>query len=159
MKRFVLFALLMSAGSLLYALDQKAFDSVVDFNLNVQQIDTLVSQSKQGEIDPGKFLVLNGSVASIEVIRPAEKDYLALVELVTGKWTGLEKVNLYRVYLILSGPGFFKRMPAREPVNPPSDMIAVNDQIMVVGTYADVGQAPDGKNVAVIRGLEVRNMQ
>ncbi len=160
MKRNLL-VLLIFFGSIamLFAANQKDFDNTVNFSLNIEQIDTLVSQSKQAQIDRNRYLILNGAVASIEIIRPDEKDFLALVELVSGKWTGLEKVSLYRVYVILSGPEYFKRLPAQPPRTPEPGMIAVNDKILVVGTFADVGQAPDGKMVAVIRGDKVRLLQ
>jgi hypothetical protein len=160
MKRNLL-VLLIFFGSIamLFAANQKDFDNTVNFSLNIEQIDTLVSQSKQAQIDRNRYLILNGAVASIEIIRPDEKDFLALIELVSGKWTGLEKVSLYRVYVILSGPEYFKRLPAQPPRTPEPGMIAVNDKILVVGTFADVGQAPDGKMVAVIRGDKVRLLQ
>ena len=158
MKRVVPLVLFLGASGLLFGIDLRDFNNVVDFDLNVQQIASLVSQSKQSEINPSKILILNGAVASIEIVQPQEKDFLALIELVSGDWVGTNQVNLYRVYLVVSGPEFFKRVPARVPREPPANIIQVNDQILVVGTYLNSGTAPDGKEVAVIQGLRIRNL-
>lgn len=164
MKR-ALFALVLATGifivpgATLYAANESGFDAAVDFSMNIRDIDTLVSQNQARKIDPNKYLVLNGSVASIDIVQPDEKNFVALVELVQGGWTGTEKVSLYQVFIVFSGPEFYKRIPSQPPQNPGPDIIQKNSQLLVIGRFADVGQLPDGKNVAVISGLHARSLQ
>ncbi len=149
---------LVPVGSL-FAANQDAFDANVDFSMNIREIDTLVSQNQEKKIDPNKYLILNGTVESIDIIQGDEANFVALVELVSGEWVGLEKVTLYQVFVVLSGPEFYRRIPAQPPQNPGPDIIKKDDQLLVVGKFADVGQMPDGKYVAVINGLHARTMQ
>lgn len=160
MKRTALVAVTFLLGCLstLSAQNASRFDGVVDFSLNVAQIDTLVSNQQENRINPDKFLVLNGAMASIEIIRPGEQDFLAVGELVSGSWVGLEKVSLYRVYVIFSGPEFFKRIPARAPTPVPPGTIQANDQLLVVGKMAGVDDGLDGRKAAYINAVYVRTL-
>jgi hypothetical protein len=160
MKRTALLAVALVLGCLttLPAQNTSRFDGVVDFSLNVAQIDQLVSNQQGNSINPDKFLILNGAMASIEIIRPGEQDFLAVGELVSGNWEGLEKVNLYRVYVIFSGPDFFKRLPARTPTPVPPGTIQANDQLLVVGKMAGIDDGLDGRKAAYINAVYVRTL-
>ena len=160
MKRMALIAAALFAGCIAVASAQnaKGFNNVVDFGLNVAQIDTLVANQQEKELNTDKFLILNGAVSSIEIIRPGEKDFLAVGDLVAGQWIGLKKVNLYRVYVIFSGPEFFRRIPAREPNPVPPGTIGTNDQIIVVGKIAGVDDGLDGRRAAYVNALYVRTL-
>ncbi len=160
MKRTALIAAVLVVGCLtaLSGQNAKSFDSIVDFGLNVAQIDTLVANQQEKQIDPDKYLLLNGAVASIEIIRPGEKDFLAVGELVAGQWIGLSKVDLYRVYVIFSGPEFFNRFPVRVPTPAPAGTIQMNDQVIVVGKLAGFDDGLDGRRAAYVNAVYVRNL-
>ena len=153
-----LLAFLVPIGTLCAA-DESSFDSAVDFSMNIREIDTLVKQNQLQKIDPKKYLLLNGAVASINILQPDESNFLALVELVSGDWTGTEKVSLYRVLVVFSGPEYYKRISQQMSQNIASDAIRANDQLLVVGQFADVLQMPDGTNAAVINAVHARSLQ
>ncbi|WP_455381362.1 hypothetical protein [Salinispira pacifica] len=160
MKRTALVLVVLLAGSIstLSAQTAPRFDGVVDFDLNVAQLDKLVANQQENRINPNKYLVLNGAVASLEIIRPGEQDFLAVAELVSGEWVGLKQINLYRVYVIFSGPEFFRRIPARAPNPVPPGTIQANDQLIVVGTIAAVDEGLDGRRAAYVNADYVRNL-
>ena len=104
-------------------------------------------------------MVLNGVAASIQSLSNDPKQFYALIELVDGKWHGLQSVSLYRCYVLAQGSRFASQVLLGPESNPPADAVRTNSQIMVVGEVKGVVAAPDGGTVPVVVAYYIRPLE
>lgn len=155
MKRAVLVALF-AVGTVALFASPEAFNSVVDFSVSTADLVELVRSGRADEIDPEKYLILEGSVASTLLLDPNEETYWAIVELVAGEWIGLEEIEVYRVFVYLEGPQFSNRVVERMPRDPGPEIIQNNTDLTVVASFLGVTDGGDGTDVPVVGAIAVR---
>ncbi len=155
MRRAIL-ALLLVVGAVAFAAPADDFSSVIDFSISTAELVQLVQAGQDDRIDPGKLLILQGSVASTLVLDPTVETYQALVELVASRWVGLEKIQVYRVYVLLEGPEFSNRVVERLPRDPGPEIILANSELLVIGAFIGVADDDDGSVIPVVTAIAVR---
>ncbi len=156
MKVAAWFLLAVLLASPLSAATPEEFDSVVDFSTTLKDLSQQVQSDGGASVDPNRYLILEGTVASIMIADPNPDSYVAVVELVRGEWIGLEQINLFRVYVIMEGPTFAERLPLRMPRDPGPEIITTNSKLMVIGQFQGVDEGAGGEAVPVVRAAFVR---
>ncbi len=155
MKLFSILLLLILGLSCLHGQSREDFTAMVDFTINLETLSRLASDRADFFSDDAPLVILTGSVASRVVIRPGPEDYLAEIELVDGRWEGLEEVLIFRCVVRFEGPEFATFVPAGRSRRPPEEEIPLNASIMVIGKPLEVRRGPSG-NEAVLDGYFVR---
>ena len=142
----------------LYAqqVDRDWFDQTIDFALSLEEIHHRIEGGDIDSLFTGRAVLLDGVVAEITVIDPEPESFFAQIDLVTGRWRGLDEIRLYRAYVFVQGPQFAGMIPASPPREPNPDLLAVNSRILVVGALVDLFDEPDGGVAPVIDGFHLR---
>jgi hypothetical protein len=151
--RILAVALLLASP--LYAFDRQDFDRIVDFSVTIK---TLAGLSEAGGLS-GRLLLLDGTVASMQFLDPAENSFAVELELAGGEWIGTEDVKIYLCRVRFRGQEYFRRFPLRAPRAPGPSEILLNDRILVVARLAGRAVAEDGAPLWVLEGLHVRALR
>ncbi len=151
--------LLFLATPVLFSIDPGNFDAVADFSVTVKTLSQLdeATASAYGLMD--RFLLLDGTVANILILDPAEENFLVQVELVSGEWIGLEEVRSYSCWVLFSGPRFAGMFPARVPRTPPPGVITANDHILIVAMALQTVEIAEGETAWILEGIHARPLQ
>jgi len=155
MRRAIL-ALFLVVATVAFAAPPVDFNSAVDISTSTAGLVELIRTERYDLIDPDKYLMLTGSVASTVVYDSNVETYFALVELVASEWVGLETIEVYKVFVLLEGPEFSTRVVERLPRDPGPEIILTNSQLLVVGVYSGVAEDLDGSIVPVLTAVAVR---
>jgi len=157
-------ALLLSACLLLpatagSAISKSDLDRVLDFSVTVKTLERLDPATARDYRLDERFLLLDGTVNTIEVIDPDESRYQVIVELVSGEWIGLEEVRSYRCLVLFSGPEYARVFPRRAPRDPGPRVITPNDRVLMVARLLEPVQLEAGESVWVLEGSYVRPLK
>ena len=155
MKRLAV-VLMLTVPLLAFGAGPDDFQATIDFDMSLSRLYKLVQDGAYDLIDPDRYMILQGSVASTTVLDSNEETYRSQLEIVGGEWVGLESISIYRVYVLLAGPEFAARVPDRPPRNPGPEVILTNSVVMVVGRFIDVREEEDGSVSPVIEAIAVR---
>ncbi len=155
MRRAIL-VLLLAVGAVAFAAPAEDFSSVVDFTISTAELVELIRTEQYERLESERLLILQGSVASTLVLDPTVETYQALVELVASRWVGLERIEVYRVYVMLEGPEFSNRVVERLPRNPGPEIILTNSELLVVAKFIGVTDGDDGSVIPVVTAIAVR---
>jgi len=161
MRQTVLALFILSCSVTLVAAQPKdTFDSAVSFTVSLSRLEEMVSDGTLNGVDTEKTYILDGIIAGVVVLDPDPETFLARIDLVTGAWEGLDKIDTYKAYVMVSGPSFAERIPRRMPRNPGPEIISANSRVMIAGSVIDVAyDRMIGKPVPVIDGFYVRSLQ
>ncbi len=159
-KKLIFCVLLLSLSLFCLSADGEGdFDAIIDFDITLQDLDRLVNSEGYRNIQGDKLLILNGAISAIEVVSGEEEPFQAEIDLVSGKWIGMEDVEMYTCLVRVSGPEFEERIPVRRRREPRPDEITVNSLALVVGRLADVIEMNNGRRKAVVEGLHIRGLE
>ncbi len=107
----------------------------------------------------GRILILDGMVNSIAVYSEDPNDFYVEMELVSGRWEGVESVHIYKAYVFFDDPAFTGRLSERAPREPDPSLTTRNDRVIVAGRLVTVAEDPEGRPVPVIRAFELRPLR
>lgn len=142
-----------------FAISKTELDRVVDFSVTVKTLDRLdLATARDYRLDE-RFLVLDGTVTTIEVIDPDETRYQVVVELVSGEWIGLEEVRSYRCLVLFSGPEFAGVFPRRAPRDAGPRVITPNDRVLLVARLLEPVALDGEQSVWVLEGVYARPLR
>lgn len=154
--RFAVVAALLTVAASAGAQTLQQFNNVVDFKTTLESLSK--DAANQSVSANGKLVILNGVAESIQNLSTNPKQFYAMIELVDGKWHGLQSVSLYRCYVLVQGAQFASQVLLRPQNNPPANAVGANSQLMVVGDVKGVVAAPDGTNVPVVQAFYIRKL-
>ena len=126
------------------AITPEEFRSVVNVEVSLQELAILVRDQRFDEIDIDRFYILQGSVASTQVYNPDPEAFEAVIELVDSQWIELDRIERFRVYVLVTDPSFAARLPERLPRDPGPEIIRTNQELLVIGSFFNV--VPDLTN-------------
>lgn len=149
--------LLFFALSGVYGQEQEEFANLVNFGIDLETLSAMAAEQPGFFSDDAPLVIVTGSVASRLAIRPGPEDYLAEIELVDGRWQGVESVTTFRCIVRFEGPDYVSFVPARRSRRPPPEEIPLNASIIVIGKPVDVRETDSGAE-AVLLGYFVRVM-
>jgi len=154
--RFAVVAVLFMVAASAGAQTLQQFDNVVDIKTTLESLSK--DAANQSISTNGKLVILNGVAESIQNLSTDPKQFYAMIELVGGKWHGLQSVSLYRCYVLVQGAQFAPQILLHPQNNPPANAVGANSQLMVVGDVKGIVAAPDGTNVPVVQALYIRKL-
>lgn len=154
---------LICAASFAFGVDKAEFDEVVTFEESLKSLALAV----RGKAEPpprDKVLIIDGIVSGVQVIDPEEESFRARIELVSGEWQGLDSIMMYKAYVDIAGPEFFRRVPSRANRRPTGGAIETNNRIVVAGrfqgeTAKEERLEGEGEPVPVLESFYVRTLQ
>lgn len=155
MPGWILAGALLLLASPLQAFDRQDFDRIAEFSVTIK---TLAGLSEPGSL-AGRLLLLDGTVASLQFLDPAEGSFAVELELAGGEWVGTEEVRIYLCRVRFRGREFLPRFPRRTPRAAEPEQVLLNDRILVVARLAGRTTAEDGTPVWLLEGMHVRPLR
>jgi hypothetical protein len=153
----ILMLLLLSTGA--FSISKNELDRVIDFSVTVKTLERLDPVTARDYRLDERYLLLDGTVSTIEVVDPEESRYQVVVELVSGEWIGLEEVRSYRCLVLFGGPEFARIFPRRAPRDAGPRVITPNDRVLIVARLLEPVQWSEGESVWVLEGTYVRPLR
>lgn len=132
------------------------FDKNVDFSVTLELINRAVTAQRTDALPRDKAIIIDGAISAIEIIDTEPESFLAEIELVDGKWLGMEDVRMYSCIVQVSGPDFAARIPARRSRREIRNEISANSHVIVVGKIVEYRNVSGNKPVAVVEGYYIR---
>ena len=154
--KLLFYLVLMLSAAAAGAQQRQVEAATVDFSITLQEIHRILEDEGPAGLPTERTLVIDGVVAEILVIDPEPESFLVQIELVTGRWIGLEEIRLYRAYVFVQGPQFFERVSAGAAANDQRDVVTPNSRIIVLGNIVDVFVDEDGTSAPIIDGIDLR---
>lgn len=127
-------------------------------DLTLKRLYQTVNSPRAEAIDQNSFLVISGVVSAREVLQPKDMGFIGLLEITIGEWKGTESVERYRCYVQLEGEHFSGLIPEGRSRNPDPREIALNQPVLVFGTYIGFSEDGAGKRYPVLLGQKVRKL-
>lgn len=152
-RRTLAVLVLLLIGHLVIARTPEQLEDTIDFDTSIDTIAEAVRSGTTVEIEPERYLMLEGSVAAVIVFDPTPETFQAVVELVSADWQGLQSIAVNRVYILLQGPVFADRVASRP--TPDADTIQVNQELLVIGQFVGTAQLED-EELGVVQAVRVR---
>jgi hypothetical protein len=141
------------------AISKNDLDRIIDFSVTVKTLERLDPATARDFRLDERFLLLDGTVNTVEVLDPEESRYQVIVELVSGEWIGLEEVRSYRCLVLFSGPEYARVFPRRAPRDAGPRVITPNDRVLMVARLLEPVQLGAGESVWVLEGSYVRKLE
>lgn len=111
---------------------------VLNFSASLADLDEATRSGAGGLLQDDRFFVVEGVVAAIEIVSPDPDNFVAELELVSGRWQGVTSVESYRAVVRVAGPAFAARIPTRPSRNPPPGIIETNQRLLIVARIGEV---------------------
>jgi hypothetical protein len=154
-RRILAVLLIVLVGQLAVARTPEQLEDTIDFDTSLDTVAEAVRRGAIDQIEVERYLMVEGSVASIIVFDPNPDTYQAVVELVSARWQGLESIDVNRVYVLLQGPSFADRVLERPNPNAGPQAIQVNQQLLVIGPFVGTAALED-EELGVIQAVRAR---
>lgn len=116
------------------AVDLKSF---INLDISLKELSRSEPEFLDSLILSEKYVVLEGTISSISEIERSENNLILDIHIINGEWIGLEKVEVYKCIINVSGLEWEERFPKRIPRESNDQLVQVNDQIMVIGKVHD----------------------
>ncbi len=115
----------------LFSISKEDFDRVAVFNRSIESLGKAFERGVK--IDTDKFYILNGTVSSVKVVNRKRASYEVLVEIVSGRWIGLDRIEVYKVVVRFKGPQFYGFILTRRPRRVTRPLVLPNTGVLFVG--------------------------
>lgn len=135
--------------------DGSLLDDVLNFDVTVRVLYEQAQRMPVGPVESDDWYILDGHVAAVSVLPTDDGSYLAEIELVTGSWDGLRRVNLHRV-IVIATEDFEDRISARPVAQPGPGLIVAGIDILVAGRVTEIRRESTGRRVPVVRAERIR---
>lgn len=156
MRKLIAIPILFALSSGLSAVNPDEFERIINFADTLSTVSEHVRRQDFERIDVDRYLILEGTVASILVFDPDPDTFQAVIELVASNWVGLERIEVHRVYVLAEGPEYARRLPDPVPSSPAPDVIRANQRLLVVGPFIGTAVLDGEHEVAVVQAIAVR---
>ncbi len=134
----------------------ETFRSTIDLQTSLAELDAAAEDMILLETLAEKVLILDGTVNSITVYPEEPDDFYVEMEIVSGRWNGVESVRIFRSYIFFDDAAFTGRMAERSPRQPDPSLILRNDRVLVAGRLVSLAEDPEGRPVPVIHAYDIR---
>ncbi len=161
MKKRVLLSFLIAllAVSVLPAASVSDFQGVVNFAMTLRDLDILASGGNRDRVDTSRFIIIDGSVTSREVVSGEGEPFVGEIEVIQGEWVSLDNVQMYRCVVRFTGDEFSSLIPARRSRRRSETELQLHSRVLIVGKVAEFRTLADGSVIPVIEGKFVRILQ
>ncbi|MDA3951905.1 MAG: hypothetical protein PF508_22040 [Spirochaeta sp.] len=137
----------------------EAFRRAIDVGTSLYELNMATDDMAQLEAIAGRVLILDGTAANITVYSEEPEDFYIELELVSGRWDGVESVQMFRVYVVLDDPAFAGLLAERAPRDPDPELILRSDRVLVAGRLVSLAEDPEGRPVPVLHAYDIRALR
>lgn len=137
----------------------EAFRRLIDVGTSLNELNMAVGDMAQLEALADRVLILDGTAANITVYSEEPEDFYIELELVSGRWDGVESVRMFRAYVVLDDPAFAGRLAERAPRDPDPELILRSDHVLVAGRLVSLAEDPEGRPVPVLHAYDIRALR
>ena len=134
------------------------FFRTVDGDTTLENITDALNSAGPDAIDPSRIYLLTGQVAAVTYLDPTPDPALFWVELeiVGGRWEGLEDVEIFRAFVNVYDPFYADLIPQRPPRDDSDGLVVAGTEVLISALYLDAAPLDDGGLVPVFQALTVR---
>jgi hypothetical protein len=138
--------------------ESKDLDSVLDLAISLKELSQFDPEKLDEIILSDKYILLEGSVSSITEIERTDTNLILDIHLINGEWNGLEKVQVFKCIVNISGIEWEHIFPARTPRESLNDIVLLNNRIIVIGKVTDY-VLENSSLLAIVEAQYIRNIQ
>lgn len=135
-----------------------ALDKVIDLNMSLKELSRSTPEILDSVITSDKYVIIEGAISSITEIERTDNAFTLDIHLINGEWIGLEKVEVYKCIVNVTGLDWEPRFPARTPRIVTDEHLIVNNQILVIGKVSDYVM-DNSSLTAVVNAEYIRRIQ
>jgi hypothetical protein len=157
-KRWFALYMLIFAPFSIFGQTSDDFNAIVDFNTTLKDLHEAAVKGDDSTL-PYRLVIIDGTVAGLEVLVADEAEYLGQVILVSGEWQGVESVVKYQCVVLLEGERFVNAIPARRSRTPHPDEIQLNSRILVVARILGIVEWDSNSNITVLSAEHIRQIK
>lgn len=157
MARRIMALLFLCIPCLIFGQSVEDLNAVLDFSTTLRDLDQMAAGGDPDAL-PSRFVIVEGVVASRQVVNPNAAEFVGELDLVSGDWIGVERVVRYECIVLLVGPEFASAIPARRSRTANPDEIDVNTRILVVAKAIGLYEREDGTIVPVLQAYSIRKI-
>lgn len=117
--------------------DVPALNSLINLNLSLKELSLSGLDALDELILSDKYIILEGSVSSITEIERNDTNLVLDIHLINGEWIGLDKVQVYKCIVNISGMEWETMFPSRPPKEITDGVVLQNNRILVIGKISD----------------------
>lgn len=139
--------------------DPEVFRNSVDVRSSLATLNRALDDPQEWDRLSRRILMIDGVASSVAVYADEADEFYAEIELVGGAWIGVERVEIYRAWVVVDDPLFSGRILERAPRDPAPDSILRNDRLLVAARIIDIFTEEDGTVVPVLAAYEIRTMR
>lgn len=134
------------------------FFATVDGETTLEDISDALNELGPDAVDPTRIYILTGQVAAVTYLDPTPDPALFWVELeiVGGRWDGLEDVEIFRAFVNVYDPFYAEIIPQRPPRDADGRLVVAGRQVLISGLYLDAAPLDDGSLAPVFQALTIR---
>lgn len=110
-----------------------AFESIVNPHISLVELSRMSPAELDALILADQYLIIEGTISSIIEIERSDANLILDLQLVSGRWIGLEKVEDYKCIVNINGKEWEPRFPRRRPRTLTDEIIIQNNQVLVIG--------------------------
>lgn len=133
-------------------------NSFINLDISLKELSRSEPEFLDSIISSEKYIIVEGTISSITDIERSENNLILDIHIINGEWIGLEKVEVYKCIINVSGLFWEKRFPQRKPRELTDELLEVNDQIMVIGKVQDY-VLDNSSLTAVVNAEHIRKIQ
>ncbi len=133
-------------------------NSFINLDISLKELSRSEPEFLDSIISSDKYIIVEGTISSITEIERSENNLILDIHIINGEWIGLEKVEVYKCIINVSGLFWEKRFPKRRPRELTDELVLVNDQIMVIGKVQDY-VLDNSSLTAVVNAEHIRKNQ
>ena len=159
MKKAVFFSVLLINAFIFSIFSETAdLNTVIDLNMSLKVISHSTPDQLDSIISSGKYVIIEGTISSITEIERSDNNFIIDIHVINGEWVGLEKVEVYKCIVNVSGLEWESHFPKRTPREITEQLMLLNNQIMVIGKLSDY-VLEDTSLISVINAEYIRKVQ
>lgn len=133
-------------------------NSFINLDISLKELSRSEPEFLDSIISSDKYIIVEGTISSITEIERSENNLILDIHIINGEWIDLEKVEVYKCIINVSGLFWEKRFPKRRPRELTDELVLVNDQIMVIGKVQDY-VLDNSSLTAVVNAEHIRKNQ
>ncbi len=168
MRRVLLLLLcILSAGLALGQSGPDAFDpaalvdgffATVDGDITLEEITDALNAAGPDAVDPTRIYLLTGQVAAVTYLDPTPDPAVFWVELeiVGGRWDGLENVRIFRAFVNVYDPFYAELIPETPPRDSSEGLVVAGTEVLISALYLDATPLDDGNLAPIFQALTIR---
>lgn len=158
MRRILLFLFISSALAFPLLSQSTELEKTLDVEVSLETLNAMTPGELDDIIDSDRFIVIDGTIASVTEIERSDNNFILDLHLVSGRWKGLESVIDYKCIVNVSGKEWEPRFPKRTPRTITDEILLQNYHVLVIGKVSSYVM-DNSELTAVVDAVHIRRIQ